>query len=125
MFRTLTLLQAAPYVVGAWVLSLGGAWWLGHSDGYADSEATHQAAGVRQFVRAVEQAAEVGRAIYDIGAKLREQLADSRIHETTSRQTVRKALDAHPDFAAIRRPAELQRVRRADLERIARAAEAD
>lgn len=125
MLRTLSLLKAAPYVLGVWLISLGGVYLYAHGKGYAKSEATHQAAGIRTFVKAVERAAVVGRAIADIGVQLREELADSRAHESQSTRTVTRIIRENPDYAVVRRPVELQRVRRDQLERIARAAQAD
>jgi hypothetical protein len=125
MLRTLTFLKAAPYVLGLWLASTAAAGLWGYSKGYATSEAEHQAAGVQQLIDAVEKAAEIGQAIADIGVQLREQIAASREDEIQSTKTVRAANVAHPDFAAMRRPAEHQRVRLDQLERIHRAAEAD
>lgn len=125
MLRTLTLLKAAPYLLGALLLVAGAAYVKGRGDGYAKSEREHQAAGVADLIAAVNTAAAVGDAIADVGRKLRDALADSRAHETTATRTVTKVIRENPEFAAVRRPAELQRLRDEQLERIRRAAEAD
>ena len=89
-------------------------------------ERRHQAAGLRTFVDAVKQAADVGRDVLAIGQQLALELSASREHERTAVQQVGRIADANPDFAAMRRPAELQRLRAEQLARIARAAaEAD
>lgn len=125
MLKTVTLFHAAPYVLGLALLLSGGAAWLGYSKGYAASEQLHEAAGVKDLVRAVQRVAKVGEAIAEIGRQLRDQLADSRANETQATRAVRTANAAHPDFAALRRPDAYQRVRDDQLDRIRRAAEAD
>ncbi len=125
MLRTLTLLQAAPYALGLLLLAVGGAYLTGRLHGYAKAEHEHQAAGVADLIAAVKTAVKVGEAIADIGRKLRDQIADSRTHETQSTRTVTKVIREHPEFAAVRRPAELQRVRVDQLERIRRQTETD
>lgn len=125
MLRTLTFLKALPYLLGGLLLATGGAYVKGRADGYAKAEREHQVAGVADLIDAVKTAAAVGEAIADVGRKLREQLADSRAHETQATRTVTRIVRENPDFAAVRRPAELQRVRVDQLERIRRAAETD
>lgn len=125
MLRALTLLQAAPYLLGLLLLASGSAYVAGRFHGYAKAEHEHQAAGLEDLIKAVKTAAAVGEAIADIGRKLRETMIDSRAHEAQSTRTVTKVIREHPDFAAVRRPAELQRVRVDQLERIRRAAETD
>jgi hypothetical protein len=105
--------------------SSGASAWWGYQRGHAASEARHTAAGIRAFTQAVQAAARAGEAVAAIGRELAAALEDSRETERTVVVRVREIVDADPEFAAVRRPAELQRLRRDALERIARAAEAD
>jgi hypothetical protein len=125
VIKTLTFLKAAPYVLGLLLLATGGAYLKGRGDGYAKAEREHEAAGVADLIDAVKTAAQVGEAVLEIGRELRDALAKSRAHETESVRTVTRIVREHPEFAAVRRPPELQRLRDAQLERIQRATETD
>lgn len=106
-------------------LSTAAAFGAGYLKGKAAAEREAEAAGWRQFAAAVETAADVGRQVLAIGEQLRDQLAESHQREAGAVRTVTRIVHEHPDFAAVRRPPELERVRRDQLEAINRAAEAD
>jgi hypothetical protein len=125
MWKTLTMLQLWPYLLGALLLAGTGTYVKGRIDGYAKSEREHQAAGVEGLIQAVRNVAAIGEAIAEIGRQLRAQLAESGAHESKSVATVAEVLRVNPEFAAVRRPADLQRVRDEQLERIRRATETD
>lgn len=122
MLRTLPLLKALPWLLLAWAVSAGGAYALGRWHGNTAAAAQHQADGFSAYAAAVRQAADVLADVRDIGRRLAEALQASHRAEAQSVRTVREVIHANPDFAAVRRPAELERLRRQELEAIARAA---
>ena len=123
--KTASLLQALPWLLLAVALSIGGAYLKGRHDGAEAAEAEQRAAGLRAYAAAVNTASRVLAGVRDIGQRLADELAASRQAEAQSVVTVREVIHANPDFGAVRRPVELERLRRAELESIRRAAQAD
>lgn len=113
------------YLAGAALLALVatfGAGWLAGADHQRDK---YEVRGVRAYAAIAETVAKVGDAVEAIAQDLSARLAESHESERTAVRTVTRIVRENPDFAAVRRPAELERVRRDQLARIARAAEAD
>ena len=98
--------------------------WFVYDAGVDTERARHQVRGARAYATAVETVAKVGDAVATIGRDLSDRLEQSRESERTSVRTVTRIIRENPDFAAVRRPAELERLRRDQLAAIARAAEA-
>lgn len=121
----MTRLYLAGAIALALIASHGAIAWASYQRGADAAEARHTAAGIDAFVSAVQQAARAGEAIAAIGRDLVDALESSRTAERRAVVTVKEIVHANPDYAAVRRPAELQRLRHAELERITRAAEAD
>ena len=121
----MTRLQFIGAALIACALCAGGGTWYGYAWG---TEAEHNrtlANGLDAYIDEAKRTARISDAIAAIGAYLRTALADSREHERTTTTAIPRIIREHPDFAAVRRPPELQRLRRADLERIAAAAATD
>lgn len=74
------------------------------------------------LLASVERAADTGIALAGVGQQLAEALADSHAREIQSVRDVREVVHAHPEFAVLRRPAELQRLRDARHARLSAAA---
>lgn len=109
-----------PYVllaagaVAAWL------WFAGHyyDQGYAARSAEVERATVEYQRRIARLNTELTR----IGAEADARVAAARAEALESRKRIVTYVDRYPDFAAVRRPAELHAERVRDLDAIARAA---
>jgi hypothetical protein len=114
----LPTIKLAGVALVACALCAGGGAAVGYSRGKAAAEARHSADVMRAYVAAVDRAAAVLADVLVIGQQLADSLAASHARERGITQRVREAIDEDPDFGAVRRPADLQRLRREQLERI-------
>lgn len=121
----LAKLKLAALLLAGALAAAGGAYLVGRRDGRAAAEAEQAVAGLQAYVAAVDRAARVLADVREIGRRLTRALEQSRHAERASVITVREVVRENPDFAAMRRPDRLARLRRDELAAIARAAEAD
>ena len=121
MIPRLQLLGAAAVL---WAASVGGASWYAYGKGKAHEQQAQAAQDLAALFGAVRRVGEIGEAIAALGRDLADAIAASRKSEAASVRTVGEVIRANPDFGAVRRPDGLQRLRRQELEAIARAAEA-
>lgn len=99
-----------------------GGYALGRMQGAAAERDRQALDGYRAFAQAVQQAGRVLESVRAIGVRLAGELEQSREQERAGVRIVREVISANPEFAAVRRPAELDRLRRESLEAVARAA---
>lgn len=104
------------------VLALIGAAAWGYHAGTQAERQRQAAQWADSLLASVERAADTGIALAGVGQQLAEALADSHAREIQSVRDVREVIDAHPDYAALRRPADLQRLRDARHARLSAAA---
>lgn len=119
-----TLGPLLPWLIAGWLLSLAGVGAWGYHKGGDAAEARHAIAQASAYGKAVDRVLALGQKFAVIGARLADALADSAADETVRVRTVREVIRENPEFAAIRRPDDLQRLRVERLERIARATDA-
>ena len=120
---SLALRQAMPYLVGALLLGLIASHWWAYRKGIDAERQAQDLAATRQLAEAVSTATTVARGVASVAEKLAAELQRSRERERSAVRTVREIVTHEPEFAAVRRPAELDRLRRDQLDDITRAAE--
>lgn len=129
MITRLARSAASPYLVAAAGLAVAGllAWshWKAYSMGGADmraekSQAMQQAAVDR--ASALEKLAEANGRMLEIERDAADRIAKAQARTVTQVKTVERVIRENPDFAAVVRPTDLQRVRDDDLAAIAEAA---
>ena len=101
------------------------AYFKGRSDGKALAEGRYAAAGLGVLRQAIDRVAKVGGEIAEIGKALAADLEASARDESASIRTVTKVIRENPDFAGVRRPDELERLRRQQLEAVGLATGSD
>ncbi len=74
------------------------------------------------LLASVARAADTGLALAGVGQQLAEAMAESHARETQDVRAVQEVIDAHPEYSALRRPTELQRLRDARHARLSAAA---
>lgn len=119
---------AAPYLLLALALGLVGSHWWAYRAGKAAEEDRHARQATIDLAKAVNRAIAVAGDVVDIGAELAAALRTSREREERTVRQVEEIFDADPvatDFGALRRPAELERLRREQLKAIGGSTEAD
>lgn len=128
MITRAVLRAAAPYLLGAALVGLAGSHWWAYRSGI---EAERQRQAQRQaadLATAVNRAIAVAGDVVGIGSELAEALRSSRQREGRVVGKIEEVFNADPtaaDFGAQRRPAELERLRREQLEAVGRPAQAD
>lgn len=105
------------------LLALPVTYQVGRHDGKVAEEKREAAAASGAFIAAVQNVAKAGAEIARIGEALAVVVQESAQRETQAVRTVTKVIRENPDYAAVRRPADLERLRREQLEAVARAAE--
>jgi len=120
-----TLGPLLPWLIAIWVASLAGVGAWGYHKGGQAAEARHAITQATAYGAAVDRVLALSQQFAAIGARLADAMADSSADETVRVREVKEVIRENSEFAAIRRPADLQRLRVERLERIARAAEAD
>lgn len=101
---------------------LAGTYLLGRHHGGQAARVGFERSASRAFVAEYRRAVEATAEILRIGRQLAADLRDSQVREPETVVVVRREVANAPEFAAVRRPAELQRLRRAQLEAIGAAA---
>lgn len=117
-------LKLAPWILLAWLLSVLGAWHLGHADGVGDEKRRTSAAQAATMIDDLQRAAETTLEIFAVARDTAVALADANEHTTQSVQQVVRYVDRNPDYARLVRPPELERLRQEQRARIRAAAEA-
>jgi hypothetical protein len=117
-------LKVAPWLLLAWLLSVVGAWHLGHSNGVDDERQRVQAAQAKTLIDDLQRAAETTLEIFSVARDTAPAMAATRDHTTQTVKQVVRYVDRYPDFARVVRPAELERLRQDQRARIRAAAEA-
>lgn len=97
----------------------------GYRRGVHIERQAHTAARAATLASALDRVAAAGQRMATLGEQLRDAIADSHERERVVVRTVTEVLRENPDFAAVRRPAELDRVRQSQLQAIADATAAD
>lgn len=97
----------------------------GYSAGVSAEAARREARDTRLLHDALDRATRAGTALRDIGTRVLAAMEESRETETETVRTVIEVIRENPDFAAVQRPADLGRLRRDQLEAIARAVDPD
>lgn len=113
-----------------WLLLLalsgtGGGYWLGRQHGAAAEGMRRDNQAADLFRVAVMRAAHAGQTLRDIGERLAVALEASHHNETETVRTIVQVIHENPEFAATSRPVELDRLRREQLEAIARSVDPD
>lgn len=128
MITSAVLRAAAPYALGALLLGLVASHWWAYRAGVQAEEERQARAAAADLAKAVNRAIAVAGDVVEIGVELAAALRTSRQREERTVQQVEEIFDADPaatDFGALRRPAELERLRRVQLDAIGRSTEAD
>lgn len=73
------------------------------------------------LVRSIERATRIGQAMAEAGQAISVAVGDSQSREVIRVRTVREVIEAHPEFGALQRPAELAQLRTEDLQHITEA----
>lgn len=100
-------------------------WRVAHQRGAAAANQRHAAAAARALDSAVQSAQRIAADLRAGASALGTALQASRASERTSIHTVRQVIHEHPSYGAVRRPADLQRLRDAELQAITDAARAE
>lgn len=114
-----------PWLLLLVLAGTGGGYWLGRQHGEAAEAARRDRQAADLFRAAVVRAASAGDALRAIGERLAAALEASHHEETETVRTIVQVIHENPEFAATSRPVELDRLRREQLEAIARAVEPD
>lgn len=128
MITSAVLRAAAPYAVGALLVGLLASHWWAYRAGVSAEEQRQARADAVDLATAVNRAIAIAGDVVEIGSALTTALRASRQREERAVQQVEEIFDADPaatDFGALRRPAELERLRRAQLEAIGRGSKTD
>lgn len=119
------MVRLIPWLLVLVLVGSGGGYWLGRKHG-GEAEARRQAlAQADLFHVAVTRAAQAGAGLRAIGAKLVAALEASHTTETVTVREVIEVIRENPEFSAVRRPAELDSLRREQLEAIAAGVDPD
>lgn len=119
------MIRLAPWLLLAALSATAAAYGLGRKHG-ADAEGARRDLQDAATLRtAVERAARAGDALRKIGARLASALEASRGAEAETVRTVVEVIRENPDFAVVARPAELDRLRREQLQAVTRAVDPD
>lgn len=128
MITSAVLRASAPYVLGALLLGLVGSHWWAYRAGVQAEQERQARTAAADLAKAVNRAISIAGDVVDIGAELAAALRTSREREERTVQQVEEIFDADPaaqNFGTLRRPAELERLRRVQLEAIGRGPQAD
>lgn len=117
-------LKLAPWILLTWLLSVIGAWHLGHADGVGDEKRRTASAQAATMIDDLQRAAETTLEIFAVARDAAIALTAARDHTTETVTQVVRYVDRNPDYARLVRPAELERLRQAQRARIRAAAEA-
>lgn len=101
------------------------AYQLGHRKGTELAELRHSAQRTADLAAALDRATAIAAHLRALGQHLQQAMAASHERERVVVRTVTEVIRENPDFAAVQRPAELDRLRRAQLQAIADATAAD
>lgn len=117
-------LKLAPWLLLAWLLSVIGAWNLGHSNGVDDERQRVQAAQAETLIDDLQRAAQTTLEIFSVARDAAVAMSATREHTTQTVKQVVRYVDRYPDYARVVRPAELERLRQDQRARIRSAAAA-
>lgn len=103
----------------ALILAALGGYTAGHMRGAHIERQAQAAREGRALAQAIERATIAARELAAIGTQLRDAIAASHERERVVIKTVTEVIRENPEFAAVRRPRELDRLRQAQLQAIA------
>ena len=121
---SLAIRQVMPWLVLALAVALTASHWWAYRKGVEAERLAQSQAATVLLAKALDTATKVARGVASVAEKLAAELQQSRVRERSAVRTVREIVTHEPDFAAVRRPAELERLRAEQIDQIARAAEA-
>lgn len=107
------------------VMAVLAAYSYGHRKGAELAELHHAAQRTTDIAAALDRATAIAAHLRALGQHLQQAMATSHERERIVVKTVTEVIRENPDFAAVRRPPELDRVRQAQLQAIADATTAD
>lgn len=114
-----------PALMLATLLMLGLAYLAGHQRGAKLQRQAHAAQQVASLSAAVDRLRLTSQRMAHIGTQIRDALSTSHEQERIVTRTVTEVIREHPEFAAQHRPAQLDQLRREQLQAIARATSTD